>query len=474
MRPVEPRPGGLPARPRTDAALRGFARFVLDILFREVALVGAEHLPATGPAIVIANHTNSLIDGAILLGYLPRNPRFLAASTVWDYKPVAPFMNASGSVKVFRQQDGRAHEGSLEDSFADAAALLADGGVLAVFPEGRTHDDPALLAFKTGTARIAQLAETRHGPLGLAIVPVGLDYEVKNRFRTRVCFTFGDPVTVAEAARAGPGPDPEEDPGADRRGVEGGPSHGVRALTARLRRAVGAVAPDFDDPRQARRLALAGEILGRSPGDRAGVAPPFDRIVTRRHAVEAALAGADAASADRLREALDAYARGLAELGLADPDVAAPPTRAALVQMALAALPGLPILAVALVFCLPQALLLGTVSRTKPRDRQMTWIAFGGLVVYPLSWLAWALGLGLATGNALGSGWGWAAALAVLVAAPLSARFSLPVLDRVLWLGRAFRAWRLSRGDPARMDALAAQRDRAVAALAALGPDRAG
>ncbi|MEZ5721202.1 MAG: 1-acyl-sn-glycerol-3-phosphate acyltransferase [Paracoccaceae bacterium] len=102
-----------------------------------------------------------------------------------DYKPVAPFMNASGSVKVFRQQDGRAHEGSLEDSFADAAALLADGGVLAVFPEGRTHDDPALLAFKTGTARIAQLAETRHGPLDWRSL-VGLDYEVKNRFHPRL------------------------------------------------------------------------------------------------------------------------------------------------------------------------------------------------------------------------------------------------------------------------------------------------
>ncbi|MCB1337090.1 MAG: 1-acyl-sn-glycerol-3-phosphate acyltransferase, partial [Maritimibacter sp.] len=135
--------------------MQWLSRRVLGVLYNEIRVLGAENFPAEGPVIVIANHGNSLVDGGLLLATLPRAPRFLAASTVWDYRPVAPFMNLAGAVRVHRRQDGRAHEGSLAESFAEAVALLASGGVLAVFPEGRTHDDPGLLPFKTGTARIA-------------------------------------------------------------------------------------------------------------------------------------------------------------------------------------------------------------------------------------------------------------------------------------------------------------------------------
>lgn len=465
MARVEPRPGGARPRPRTDAFLRRLARFVLGFLFRDVEVVGAERLPASGPAIVIANHTNSLVDGGLLLGYLPRIPRFLAASTVWDYKPVAPFMTASGSVKVFRQQDGRAHEGSLEDSFAEATALLADGGVLAIFPEGRTHDDPALLQLKTGAARIAHLTQARHPDLDLVIVPVGIDYEVKNRVRTRACFTFGPPVHLGPGAVDGP----DGDPGADRRGEAGVANLPVRAATTRLQRALSAVAPDFANVDEARAMTLAAEILALDPEGRPGRPPAFSRVVTRRHVVEAAFLRAETvAQAHETRAALDAYAKALAGAGLDDHEVARPPRPAALARSALALLPGLPVLLLTLVFCLPQALLLRKVSGAQPRDRQMTWITFGGLVVYPLTWLLWALVLGLASGVALGAGWGWGVALAVIVGAPVAAWLALPTIDRGWRLARALRVRRWLRRDAELGPALSSLRARAGAALDAV------
>lgn len=476
MARVEPRPGGAKPRPGTDAALRWLARAVLGVLFREVGFLDAGRLPASGPVIVIANHTNSLIDGAVLLGFLPRIPRFLSASTVWDYKPVAPFMNASGSVKVFRQQDGRAQEGSLERSFADAAALLADGGVLAIFPEGRTHDDPPLLPFKTGTARIVRFTKARFAGLDLPIMPVGIDYEVKNLLRTRVCFTFGEPVRLD--AHAGEG----EATGADgasrappRGGAAGGADRPVRAATARLQRALSAVAPDFSDRDEARAMALAGEILAAEPDVKPGHPPPFSRIVARRHTVEAAFLGAPTvAQAHETRAALDEYAQALAKAGLADHEVAAPPEAATLLRWALTFIAGLPVALLGLMFCLPQALLLRKVSRTKPRDRQMTWVTFGGVVVYPLTWLAWAVALGLAFGAAFGAGWGLMLAGAVVVLAPLSGRLALPVLDLGRQIARAVRARRRLRRDPGLRPRLAASRARAQAALDALLVGRPG
>ncbi len=439
---------------------------MLGLVFREIELVGAERLPATGPVMVIANHYNSLVDGGVLLAFLPRIPRFLAASTVWDYKPVAPFMNASGSVKVFRQQDGRAHEGSLEDSFTDAAALLVAGGVLAIFPEGRSHDDPTLLPFKTGTARIAAFTQDRHGPLDLAVVPVGLDYEVKNLFRTRVCFSFAEPVRIGATAGAG-GAEP------------GRQSETVRKATGALKQALGAVAPDFASREEARELTLAGEILALEPGPTAGQAPAFSRIVTARRTVRAALDRAEAAGdGQRARSALKAYADALAAAGLTDPELAARPGRAALARSALALLAGLPVALVALAFSLPQALVLRRVSRRKDRDKQMTWMLFGGLVLFALTWILWALVLGLVAAAGWGGGWGWAVAAGTLVAAPLSVWLAMPTIDRALRLGRAVRARRILGRDPGLGDRLMGLRARARIALDAVldpvPPNRSG
>lgn len=463
MARVEPRPGGAQPRPLTDAALRGLARFVLGFLYREVDCLHAERLPAAGPAIVIANHTNSLIDGAVLLGFLPRIPRFLSASTVWDYKPVAPFMNASGSVKVYRQQDGRAHEGALAESFAEVAALLTDGGVLAIFPEGRTHDGPALLPFKTGTVRIVRFTRDRFGGIDLPIVPVGIDYEVKNLFRTRLCLTFGEPVRL-DGGTQGSADGASK---ADRTGA--GADLPVQVATAQLQRALSAVAPDFADRNEARAMTVAAEILALEPGARPGQSPRFSRIVAMRHAVEAAFLGAQTvAQAHETRAALDAYASALDAAGLADHEVAAPPDPATLRRAALSLVPGLLLLPIALVLSLPQALLLRKVSRTKPRDRQMTWVTFGGFVLYLPTWLLWAVGLGLAGGALFGAGPGLMIAGAVLVLAPVSARLALPAIDRGWQIARILRARRRLRADRDLGPRLADLRARARAALDAL------
>ncbi len=440
---VEPRPGGQPPRPRLDAGLCRFARLVLWLVFRKVDLIGAGHLPANGPVLLIANHSNSIMDGAVLLAHLPRVPRFLAASTVWDYKPVAPFMDMSGAVKVFRKQDGRAHEGALEDSFAEAARLLADGGVLAVFPEGRTHDGHALLPFKTGTARIAAFAEARHGPLGLTIVPLGVDYEVKNRFRGGVAFTFGPPVRLA-------GPD--------------GDGH-LRADTRRLQDALAAVAPGFASDAERRALTLGGEIRAASGG--AGV-PGHGAIVNARRALQAALAASGRDPREKARAALDAYAAGLDRVGFTDLDVRSPPRRRSLATAATALLPGLPLLLVAVVFNGPQMWLLRRIARAQPRDRQMTWMTFGGLVLLPVTWALWALGLGLAAGGLQGAGAGWLVAGVVFAAAPLSIWLALPAYDRACRFAASLAVWRKLRRDPGLGRRLLGLRSRARDALAAV------
>jgi hypothetical protein len=110
-------------------------------------------------------------------------------------------------------------------TFARCHEALRAGINIALFPEGMSHNERYRLPLKTGAARIVLEAEVRHGPLRIRIVPVGLNYEAKDRFRSRVRVHVGHPIDpAAEVARYG------TEPGA-----------AVRALTARIAEGLDAV-----------------------------------------------------------------------------------------------------------------------------------------------------------------------------------------------------------------------------------------
>ncbi|HSP18103.1 MAG TPA: 1-acyl-sn-glycerol-3-phosphate acyltransferase, partial [Myxococcaceae bacterium] len=75
-----------------------------------------------------------------------------------------------------------------------AAHGLAAGRAVALFPEGRSHSEPTLGVLKTGAARLALQAG-----VPVRIVPVGLTYAEKGRFRSTARVEFGPPLEVEPA-----------------------------------------------------------------------------------------------------------------------------------------------------------------------------------------------------------------------------------------------------------------------------------
>src|SRR4029077_3893194 len=116
--------------------------------------------------------------------------RFLAKGTLFRNPFTRLAMDAFGSIPIHRAQESGARAGDAsrnDESFARCRAELAAGGALALFPEGVSHSDPQLRPLKTGAARIALSAEAEHdGRLGAVLVPVGLHYDRKARFRSSV------------------------------------------------------------------------------------------------------------------------------------------------------------------------------------------------------------------------------------------------------------------------------------------------
>jgi len=175
----------------------GILRVVLRIFFRRIEIDGAWRIPKRGPVVFVSNHPNGLVDPLFLLCFSPRPVSFLAKAPLFRMPVVGFFVRAFQSIPVHRRQDPGSDVARNRETFAQARELLARGGVLALFPEGASHDEPRLLDLKTGAARITLGVVAEEG---LPIVPSSLYYTWKSRFRSSALLSFGEPLQVAPVA----------------------------------------------------------------------------------------------------------------------------------------------------------------------------------------------------------------------------------------------------------------------------------
>ena len=172
-------------------------RFAMRVYFRRVEVVGIEKVPRESPVIFVLNHPNALVDPAFLLSLAPRRVSFLAKSPLFRMPVLGYFVRAMDSLPVYRHQDEGEDVSKNREMFVAARKLLARGGTIGICPEGVSHDEPRLRPIKTGAARIALGAVSTGEVAELKIVPAGLYYTSKTKFRSAVLLYFGNPIEVA-------------------------------------------------------------------------------------------------------------------------------------------------------------------------------------------------------------------------------------------------------------------------------------
>jgi 1-acyl-sn-glycerol-3-phosphate acyltransferase len=185
--------------------VRSIIMGLVHIFYPRIEARGEEQVP-DGPALFVLNHPNGLLDPLVLMLALERHISFLAKSTFFVNPVGRVLMRAFGALPVYRQRDigkpGGPPSGAVdanEATFAGCRALLRAGRPIALFPEGTTHSNTMMLPLRTGAARIALSAEAEaNWQLNLRIVPVGLWYQNKSRFRTAALVVVGQPFGLAE------------------------------------------------------------------------------------------------------------------------------------------------------------------------------------------------------------------------------------------------------------------------------------
>lgn len=130
-------------------------------------VVGLENFPKSGGAIMASNHIGAL-DSLVIPAMMPRPLRFPAKAELFSGKGgpgskiVAWFLKRVDMVPIDRS-GGRASA----DALGSISDTLAEGHVVAIYPEGTRSPDGRLYKGKTGMARIA--LQNR-----VPVIPVGV------------------------------------------------------------------------------------------------------------------------------------------------------------------------------------------------------------------------------------------------------------------------------------------------------------
>jgi 1-acyl-sn-glycerol-3-phosphate acyltransferase len=140
-----------------------FLAWLLSRFVYRLRLVDDQHIPASGPAVIVCNHV-SFVDAVLLMAASPRPIRFVMDHRIFKVPVLGWMFRLAKAIPIApRSEDPAAYEAA----FAAADAVLADGEMVGIFPEGGITHDGQLQPFKGGVMKII---ERRPVP----VVPVAL------------------------------------------------------------------------------------------------------------------------------------------------------------------------------------------------------------------------------------------------------------------------------------------------------------
>jgi hypothetical protein len=362
---------------------------------------------------------------------------------------VAALFRAVGVLPLRRASD-EAAKGRVVDpgrnarSFDAVADALARSAAVLIFPEGKSHDEPALAPARTGAARMILHARDAQGVRHIRVVPIGLVFEQKERPRSRVVAIVGDSI--------------------DADALIDGSSDSVGALTTAIDSALRSLTLNYastDDAERDARISRALHALLRfeAPdiGDEGGFRARTE-IARLLPALRAALLGADGNDKPRAvafeADLLD-FDRRLRDLRIALDDFsisrgATSGTVFVLRELAMLLAAG-PVAAwgwINHVLPFRAALLAGKRARQSAADPAMRSIVAGASFVLMMYMLQ-----GAAVTLVFGPWWG----LAYVVSLPIAADVNLRMDDRLRRAGRRARTYLRFRKLPAVQDEILAR-----------------
>jgi 1-acyl-sn-glycerol-3-phosphate acyltransferase len=141
-----------------------FVAFVVSRIVYRFRVRGDEHIPVSGPAVLISNHV-SFMDAVLIMAASPRPIRFIMDHRIFATPVLGSVFRLAKAIPIApRSEDPHTYEAA----FATARQVLDEGDLLGIFPEGSITRDGELQPFKGGVLKILQANPVPVVPIGLS------------------------------------------------------------------------------------------------------------------------------------------------------------------------------------------------------------------------------------------------------------------------------------------------------------------
>lgn len=141
-------------------------RFIVWLLIHTVYRLdkdGLEHIPDTGPAVLVCNHV-SFVDALIIAAACRRPIRFVMDHRIFRV-PVLNFVFRTG--RCIPIAPAKEDPAMLERAYDEIARGLEAGDLIGIFPEGQCTNTGDMLPFRSGIRRIIERTPVPVVPLAL-------------------------------------------------------------------------------------------------------------------------------------------------------------------------------------------------------------------------------------------------------------------------------------------------------------------
>ncbi|WP_416142207.1 MFS transporter [Hydrogenophaga sp.] len=173
-----------------------FVAWVASRLVYRFQVSGDAHIPTQGAAILACNHV-SYVDAVLLMAASPRPIRFLMDHRIFQVPVLGWLFRLAKAIPIAPQKEDPF---AYEAAFAAAAAVLREGDLLGIFPEGGITRDGTLQPFKGGIAKIR--ARANADGLQVPVIPMALTHLWGSYF-SRIERAQGEPTAMVKPFRRG-------------------------------------------------------------------------------------------------------------------------------------------------------------------------------------------------------------------------------------------------------------------------------
>ena len=173
-----------------------FVSWLLSNFIYRFRIRGDANIPTEGAAILVCNHV-SFIDAVLLMAASPRPIRFLMDHRIFSVPVLGWLFRLAKVVPIASRKDDPV---VYERAFQEAAQVLRNGDLLAIFPEGGITQDGTVQAFRGGVMKLLENAQEEG--ISPPVIPMAL-INLWGSFFSRIELRDGKRVAMVRPFRRG-------------------------------------------------------------------------------------------------------------------------------------------------------------------------------------------------------------------------------------------------------------------------------